>query len=381
MKKTLYIHIGTGKTGTTALQDFFLTNRDTLKESGIEYANSGLLKNNHHLICRNYLRKDKKVQDNIDVNLSALNLEIKNSTSDIFLVSSEYFPGLSIDEIFEIKNKIEAKVIPIVYLRRQDEFLESWYAQIVKAYQNRDSIYLLKERLIKDGIFDYLTLTENWSQVNDDKNIIVRPYEKKSFTNGNIFYDFIDSLELNINKEKLNLPSKDPNPSIRPNQIKLALELFDFCTPNQRVKLFTPINKFNDESQFFLSVSERQALIDEYSSVNSIVATKHLGRDYLFENKHAKESDVNHDIITGCFIDKFIYFLFFNNKDLLKEIEEPIIKFLKIESQKYSSLNMSDTELRLLQLAFLVRPNGKHINLLLNNCTTKKFNFTVDHND
>ena len=373
MQKTLYVHIGTGKTGTTALQDFFLLNCEKLQQLGVEYAKSGLVKNNHHLLCRNYLRKNVEVQANISSNLSQLNQEIIESSSRSFLISSEYFPGLSHIEILELKNEIKAEIIPIVYLRRQDEFLESWYAQIVKAYQNRDSIYLLKERLKKDGIFDYVTLTEEWSQVNDDKKVIVRAYEKEGFFKGNIFYDFINAIGLEINEEDLIFPSNDPNPSIRPNQIKLALELYDYCTPNQRKVLFSPIKNFRDSSTFFLSTSERQELINEFSDVNQKVAIKYLERNNLFINNLAKKSDVNENIITDCFFDQFIYSLFFNNKEVLNAIEDPIIKFLKIESQKYRLLDMHDVEMRLLQLAFLVRPNGKHINELLNNCVVKKF--------
>lgn len=373
MQKILYVHIGTGKTGTTALQDFFLLNSEKLQQLGVEYAKSGLVKNNHHLLCRNYLRKNDEVQANIRSNLNELNQEISESSSKSFLISSEYFPGLSPIEILELKNEIKAEIIPIVYLRRQDEFLESWYAQIVKAYQNRDSIYLLKDRLKKDGIFDYVTLTEDWSQVNDDKKIIVRAYEKEGFYKGNIFYDFVNALGLEINEGDLIFPSNDPNPSIKPNQIKLALELYDYCTPNQRKVLFSPIKNFRDKSAFFLSTSERQELIDEFYEINQKVALKYLGKNNLFINNLAKVSDVDDNIITECFIDQFIYSLFFDNKEVLNIIEDPVIKFLKIESQKYRLLEMHDVELRLLQLAFLVRPNGKHINELLNNCVVKKF--------
>lgn len=375
MQKILYVHIGTGKTGTTALQDFFLLNSVMLKKLGVEYAKCGMVKNNHHMLCRNYLRSNEEAQARISSNLKQLNYEMSESCSASFLISSEYFPGLSPEEILELKNEIEAEIIPIVYLRRQDEFLESWYAQIVKAHQNRESIYLLKERLKKDGIFDYVTLTEEWSKINNNKKIIVRAYEKEGFAGGNIFFDFINAIGLELTEESFIFPDKDPNPSIKPNQIKLALELYDYCNVDQRKLLFSPIEDFHDRSLFFLSTSERQELINEFSSINEKVATKYLARKSLFINNLAKETDVGDNIITDSFIDHFVYFLFFNNKEMLNKIEDPVIKFLKIESQKYRLQNMHDVELRLLQLAFIIRPNGKHINELLNNCVVKKFGF------
>ena len=42
MKKKLYLHIGMGKTGTTALQHFFWDNRDILAAKGICYPKVGI---------------------------------------------------------------------------------------------------------------------------------------------------------------------------------------------------------------------------------------------------------------------------------------------------------------------------------------------------
>ena len=50
MKKKLYLHIGMGKTGTTALQDFFAHNRQALGEMGISYPERGTMSNAHHLL-------------------------------------------------------------------------------------------------------------------------------------------------------------------------------------------------------------------------------------------------------------------------------------------------------------------------------------------
>ena len=40
-KKTLYLHIGMGKTGTTALQVFFSGNRKAMEKQGIAYPSLG----------------------------------------------------------------------------------------------------------------------------------------------------------------------------------------------------------------------------------------------------------------------------------------------------------------------------------------------------
>ena len=46
--KQLYIHIGTGKTGTSAIQEFLYNNRKELLSDGVRYVDAGIVKNNHH---------------------------------------------------------------------------------------------------------------------------------------------------------------------------------------------------------------------------------------------------------------------------------------------------------------------------------------------
>ncbi len=50
MKKKLYLHIGMGKTGTTALQNFFWENRKALASHDICYPKRGTMANAHHLL-------------------------------------------------------------------------------------------------------------------------------------------------------------------------------------------------------------------------------------------------------------------------------------------------------------------------------------------
>src|SRR3546814_3068970 len=54
MDKTLYIHIGTGKTGTTAIQDFLSVNNERLERTlSLRYIQSVLRSGNHHAACLN----------------------------------------------------------------------------------------------------------------------------------------------------------------------------------------------------------------------------------------------------------------------------------------------------------------------------------------
>lgn len=57
--KTLYLHIGTPKTGTTSIQEFMVCSREALQKHGIcypdiqkKFANISPNRNGHFLVCR-----------------------------------------------------------------------------------------------------------------------------------------------------------------------------------------------------------------------------------------------------------------------------------------------------------------------------------------
>lgn len=361
MKKTLYIHIGTGKTGTTALQDFFLLNKSILKKEGLHYCDTGLIKNNHHLLCRNFQRDNAVIQNQITRNLKKLNDEINITKCEKFLISSEYFPSLTLNEIIEFKKKINISIIPVVYLRRQDEFIESWYAQIVKAYNVKSDIYNLIKRLEKDNILNYSHLTDNWAEINTKNKVIVRAYEKESFHSGNIFDDFMKSIDCSQSSHfPLDRPKKDPNPSIRPNQIKLGLSLYNYCNEDQRKFLFLHYSKLKDDSRFFLNQKERQEIINKHQKTNNHVANKFLNKKQLFTSNLAKPSEVYREY---DFLENFLLSLFLNHPSELKKIEEPIIKHLTSRAQIVS--HDFFVAKNLLKLALIIRPQGPHIKHLM----------------
>ncbi len=50
VKKNLILHIGMGKTGTSALQDFFWTNRARLEKIGLQLPKYGAVSHANHLL-------------------------------------------------------------------------------------------------------------------------------------------------------------------------------------------------------------------------------------------------------------------------------------------------------------------------------------------
>lgn len=284
MKKNLYIHIGTGKTGTTAIQDFLLDNDEILKESyNLKYMATGRYGSSHHPTCLNSfgpVRTDdaySKVKNNLEQIVS----EASKENVDNFLISSENYPGLSRDEIRSVYFDFLSKyfnVFIIVYLRRQDEYLESWFAQLVKTSRGRQNIYGLLNELKNKGHLDYKSLILKWADSFGLDRIIVRPYEKSQLRNGDIRHDFmslfgigvLDGFVLSDNKANSSL-SRDQmilingfqNAGLDEFLDEVIRKPFDFDLP---------------QSKYFLSPAERDSLIKEFSDSNRFVAEECLGR-------------------------------------------------------------------------------------------------------
>ncbi|WP_279167523.1 hypothetical protein [Pseudoalteromonas distincta] len=359
MKKKLYIHIGTGKTGTTAIQDFMLINQDNLESNGILYCKTGRTGNNHHLLCQNFKRTDKVTQNTILNNLILLNQEILESACHKFIISSEYFPGLTLEEIKSFCSMFDVAVIPLVYLRRQDEYIESWYAQVVKAYHVNYSVYELKDELYRANILNYLELIENWEKASEC--VIVRVYEKESFYKGNIFDDFLFALDINFDSE-YTLPTRKSNLSILRNQIQLKKALASISTETEQRILSQPISIDNFDEKYFMSPSSRESILDEFRPMNEQIAKKYLGRKALFINEKVDSnwSDVDSEQYT--YIDLFLKKIKAEKPEVYDATQDLFFRFCMI---KYDEFNVVDKykAQKYIDIATHIRPDSKLIKL------------------
>ena len=132
--KKLYLHIGTAKTGSSALQSFFYLNADTLEKKGIYYPleYGGAPINQFQLSGGNLgpLVLEKDGHDNELVEAVAKLLE----GHDTLLFSTEYlwdhFEARM--GIFEGIHELDCETEIVVYLRPQVEFIESMYREAVE---------------------------------------------------------------------------------------------------------------------------------------------------------------------------------------------------------------------------------------------------------
>ena len=88
---TAYVHIGTGKTGTTTIQVFLDENHEKLKEKGILYSNVNLSRNKHIYLIYivDFYLKGKKEDSFVKDIIKKLKEELKQNPNKTFIFSSE----------------------------------------------------------------------------------------------------------------------------------------------------------------------------------------------------------------------------------------------------------------------------------------------------
>lgn len=235
--KTLYIHVGQPKTGTTALQLFCLHNPEALHAKGYDYPSLPFSyehiadrRNGHFLVG---VLRDKDGNRLLEEEERRLNIgleTIKKSFEqyDNVVLSDERLWHASKGKLFSYWNTLSEHaanhgytIKMIVYLRRQDVFAMSWRNQMIKNGWEGKYGQLRWSEWIKDtpGIeLDYYKLLEKIAKVIGKDNILVRIYDRTWLERdgGNIYTDFLDAIGLQMD-DSFTIEEEDPNPSLTLN--------------------------------------------------------------------------------------------------------------------------------------------------------------------
>lgn len=227
--KTLYLHIGTPKTGTTSLQGMMANNRPLLKKYGLSYPDLGfrypeiLANRNAHFLIAPVMNADgscDRSRLSADYEAGLDMLVPLSETCDAVLLSDE---GIYCSSQFRpdfwsrLKKDLETRGFSlkiILYLRRQDLFLESLYAQRVRQHHCAAPFdQFVRTTLQEEPPYElnYYSYLEHIAAVTGRENLIVRVFEKERFDgiNNSLYSDFLQIFGLTpeefvIEKERKN---------------------------------------------------------------------------------------------------------------------------------------------------------------------------------
>ncbi len=296
--KTLYLHVGMDKTGTSAIQTFCYQNKEKiLKNSGIYYSNTGLWSDfSHHLYAFSLL--ELAGYCNQDFITLCSKLEREASKYSTVLISSECLFKTTIKPQFDLflssLFSIFDLVKVVVYVRRQDDWVESRYKHSIIS-GNEIALDTLK----KPFFCDYLQYIDKWGSQVGRENVIVRSFDKSRFYKGSIFSDFMYSLGQEV-LPLYDLPRADVNHSLNKTETEFKkycnyLGLSKDSSDQLNVTLLEMSSSSDGHKGDFLSTEERRGLIATYSSINEQIASKYMGGNVkgLFSN--AVQDDISDD--------------------------------------------------------------------------------------
>lgn len=288
-KKTLYLHIGMGKTGTTALQSFFWTNRELLAKNGILYPYLGMIEGAHHLLSPyhpSFLKEDCNFVD-VDV----WGPMLLNAVQPNILISSELMVWASEESVIQFCEKLKQlfQVKIVIYLRRQDNIIMASYNQVIKDGSQRENLNDSElEKLFLQ--FNYEQKLKPWRTALGKENIIVRPYEKGQFYEGDIIKDFMHyvlGLEF-TNQYSVEKENQNPRLSTSAMEFKRLLNNLIFNTKDSdrfiRVLLDYSREEDSSSTEAFSSKSilpshKRLELLRRSTKLNERIARDYLKRE------------------------------------------------------------------------------------------------------
>lgn len=195
-KPVIYLHIGLPKTGTSTIQGLLYDNTEALQHQRYLYPRATLGGQSdfayaHHNLARAAYEKDASTW-------LTFQKEILSSRTNKILVSSEAFSNCRNHAQLEfIKGYLEDFDVKIViYLRRQDDFLQALYQTIIVYGEEAIPFNDFYERMISEherihSLDHYFLVNDIFATAFGKENIILRIYEKSQLYQGDLLRDFL----------------------------------------------------------------------------------------------------------------------------------------------------------------------------------------------
>lgn len=203
--KKIYIHVGPGKTGSSAIQAWLNENRDFLAKNGIYYPKhdldaTGISSGNLKSVLSHYNKKWSVDKNKVKAILD----NFHSSSYEVLLLSSEHFFA----ELEELSEVFPTATF-IFYLRHPISTIESNYNQGVKRH-----FFTHKFSAEASSVFQIKHLTDLISMIGVER-LYIKGYESALLKDGGIVADFLQTFDIN---------TKIDNKTVNPSYCLEALE-------------------------------------------------------------------------------------------------------------------------------------------------------------
>ncbi len=322
------LHIGTEKTGSTAIQYFLHSNWHKLKQRGTHVCTSAGKPNNRGLPaafisedkCDDFLRsnklKDLRKRRTWKKKLCEdLVREISQAKKDsqVFVISSEHFHSrlsspAEVFSFYEFLAPLFDRITVICYLRRQDHLAMSRYSESLRAgHVFKSPLPQLAENRHDQlpPYYDFVALLDRWAAAFGEENVQPQIYCKEKLLDGNAIHDFLEVTGLQLddpNKASadnanvalsaeaqtvlLGVNRKISESSAREANLGLRGKLVDYLQVNAPGGSLQPTSA---EAEKFYKVFEPS---------NNLIAERWFHKEHLFDADFSDYPDIA-PVVTG----------------------------------------------------------------------------------
>jgi hypothetical protein len=298
--KSLVLHIGIPKTGSSALQVCWAQNRNALLAQSLDYFELGdftlglhgkISSGNGAHLARSFLQPQAEAYlPTRDQQLAQLDRRIRESECDTGVLSSELFVFADDARLAEFASWLAERGISLkffYFIRDQVQFLTSTYIQQVKRHACTESAeqYILRT-YDKIAHIKYSRLFERLRQLVPAENIICRNYQETRLSEHGIFDIFLGSFGLDPEGLKVTDPSV--NLSLDMTEIKIMLALnklkprmvfSDMIVENAARRRREDV----DLASELLAAKTVEKIESYFAEDNAAFARSYFGSDTLFE--------------------------------------------------------------------------------------------------
>lgn len=324
-----YLHIGTGKTGTSTIQKYLAVNRAPLLKHGY-YSPTVPGKARHTQLYLYCLRDDRMTkqpswrrlkQDSPEIFreefAGSFVSEIKRCKSSKIMLTDEALSGLRPEEVGKLKSLLTPlfeNIYVVVYLRRQDEHVVSRYQQTLKTGNILTIEQFMKKKLT--GAYDYHRKLKLWAEHFGAEALRPRLFDTQEFVGGSLLDDFRNALDI-PDTARLTLVANQ-NESIDADQAeflrlfnKHALKVEHADADRIRQRLVDQLARTSLGDKITMREDVLDAFMDRWQASNAAVAREFFDRrdGVLFRSqrrtKITDEGDKQHVPKRDSLIDVF----------------------------------------------------------------------------
>ena len=199
----LLIHLGTYKTGSTAIQTFMHSNQDRLRQLGVLYPlypQSDRLERNHGPLDSGLTRLLHGPNNAyVDYFLERLSSDLRQNEPRLVVLSAESFWPRSHQFAALMVNTFKSlfsRVSVVIYLRHQLDLWISLYSQQAKTLRVKPGLpawgspEIVGADIVNHGMF-YDRVLDVYSDLVGADHVYARPYDLKAFPGGDVVHDFL----------------------------------------------------------------------------------------------------------------------------------------------------------------------------------------------